>query len=157
MTQYKAPWDTTLQVVSLLTTGLLLGVAAMPLLGPIGPVRILPLALLVGALPFVVRGYEIRGDALLIRRLLWSTRIELTGLRSAQYDPAVLCHSIRTCGNGGLFSFTGWYWNRKIGAYHAYATDLRRAVVLTFARRRVVVTPDRPDDFVRALSVFCGC
>ena len=154
---FKAPWGTTLQIVSLLTTIVLLAVAAVPSSGPIWPVRILSLALLVGALPFVVRGYEIRGDALLIRRLFWNTRVELAGLQSAQHDPTVLCHSVRTCGNGGLFSFTGWYWNRKIGAYHAYATDLRRAVVLTFVHRRVVVSPDRPEDFVRALSVFCGC
>ena len=157
MILYKAPWDRTLKVVSCATTVTLLAVAAMPLPGLAWPVRVLALASLVGTLPFAVRGYEIRDGALLIRRLFWNTRIELAGLQSVQHDPTVLCHSLRTCGNGGLYSFTGWYWNRKIGIYHAYATDLKRAVVLTFARRRVVVTPDRPEDFVRALSVFCGC
>ena len=78
-------------------------------------------------------------------------------MQSARFDPSAMCGSVRTCGNGGLFSFTGWYWNRKIGKYRAFITDPAKAVVLVFANRRIVVTPDRPEDFVRALSVFCGC
>jgi len=156
MRTFKAPWGKALRIVSTFAAAILLGLAVLPVPG-LWWFRILPLALLAGALPFVVRGYAIREDALLIRRLFWDTRIVLNGLQSACFDPSVMCGSVRTCGNGGLFSFTGWYWNRKIGSYRAYATDLNRTVVLTFANRRVVVTPDRPEDFVRALSVFCGC
>lgn len=35
----------------------------------------------------------------------------------------------RTCGNGGLFSFTGFYWSKQIGRYKACVNDLSRTVV----------------------------
>ena len=154
--EYKATWGKALWIISTFATAILLAVAVLPVPG-LWWVRILPLAILMGAVPFVVRGYTIRDDALLIRRLFWDTRIELSGLRSARIDPSVICGSIRTCGNGGLFSFTGWYWNRRLGKYRMYVTDLKQPVVLTFDTRCIVVSPSDPEAFVRELSVRCGC
>ncbi len=151
MKQFQAPWGKALRAVSAAATVILLGVAAIPVPG-VWWMRLLPLAILAGALPFVVRGYTIQDDVLLVRRLCWDTRIDLTGLRSARFDPAALRGSLRTCGNGGLFSFTGWYWSRQLGRYRAFGTDPKQAVVLTFDTRRIVVTPERPDAFVRELS-----
>ena len=51
----------------------------------------------------------------------------------------------RLCGIGGLFVFCGLFWSRKLGRYRAYITDPRRAVVLRFGNKVVVVTPDEPD------------
>jgi hypothetical protein len=154
MRTFKAPWSNVLWIVSAVTTAILLGVAAIPAPG-LGWIRLMPLVILAGALPFVVRSYTIGADALLIRRLFWDTRIALAGLRSVRFDPAAVCGSIRTCGNGGLFSFTGWYWNRTLKSYRAFATDPKRVVVLTFDTRRIVVTPERPEEFVRELSACC--
>lgn len=154
MNAFRAPWCTALKVVSFLTTAILLAVALIPSPMP-WPVRCLVLAIPAGALPFAIFGYEIREGALYVRRLGWLTRIDLSGLKSAQFEPSVMCGSIRTCGNGGLYSFTGWYWNKKIGSYRAYATDLRQTVVLAFESRRIVVSPDDPEAFVRALSGLC--
>jgi len=61
--------------------------------------------------------------------------------------------SIRTFGNGGLFSFTGFYRNRLLGAYRAFVTDPRQAVVLRFPKRNVVVSPGAPEEFVRDLPL----
>ncbi len=151
MSTYNAPWCRALKIVSAVATVILLGVMALPVPGACW-VRLFPLAVLAGALPFVVRGYEIREDTLLIRRLFWDTRIGLAGLRSARFDPSAMRGSLRTCGNGGLFSITGWYWNKQLGAYRAYATDMARVVVLTFDKRRIVVTPEDPEAFVQELS-----
>ena len=151
MKTFKAPWCKTLWIVSAVATVILLGVAAIPSPG-LWWMRLLPLALLMGAVPFIVRSYTIQDETLLIRRLFWDTRVDLSGLREVRFDPAALSGSIRTCGNGGLFSFTGWYWNRKLGSYHAYVTDLSRTVVLTFDKRRVVVTPENPEAFVQELT-----
>lgn len=154
MNGFNAPWCTALKAVSFLTTLFLLAVALGPSPVP-WPLRCLALAVPAGALPFAIFGYEIREGTLEVRRLGWRTKIDLAGLKSAQADPSALRGSIRTCGNGGLYSFTGWYWNKKIGSYRAYATDLKRAVVLTFESRRIVVTPDDPEAFVRALDGLC--
>ncbi|MGV6827448.1 MAG: PH domain-containing protein, partial [bacterium] len=99
-----------------------------------------------------VRGYQLRGSFLLVRRLGWYTRIDLTDLSSSQYDPQAMASSIRTFGNGGLFGFSGKYWNRELGSYKVYATNPENAVVLRLGKKVLVVTPDNPNDFVAALQ-----
>ncbi|VGO17923.1 hypothetical protein PDESU_06525 [Pontiella desulfatans] len=64
--------------------------------------------------------------------------------------------SIRLCGNGGLFSFTGLYRNKKLGNYRVFVNDLNRAVVLRFSKRTTVVTPDDPAAFVERVKQGCS-
>jgi len=59
--------------------------------------------------------------------------------------------SIRTFGNGGLFSFSGFYHNKTLGTYRAWITDSKQTVVLAFPKRTVVISPVPPDDFVQEL------
>src|SRR3954464_11996498 len=99
-----------------------------------------------GAL-FTIRGYTVTPDALLVHRLFWTTRLPLAGLQSAQFEPNAMRWSIRTFGNGGLFSFTGWYRNKALGAYRAFVTDPHQTVVLHFPNRTVVVSPSVPAEF----------
>ncbi|GMU68144.1 MAG: hypothetical protein AMXMBFR37_04770 [Steroidobacteraceae bacterium] len=56
--------------------------------------------------------------------------------------------SLRLWGNSGLFAITGWFWNRRLGRFRMFATDLSRAVLLEFARRKVLVTPHDPQAFI---------
>jgi hypothetical protein len=111
-----------------------------------------PALLVMAALPFVVRGYRLDGRRLLVRRLLWETVIDLSGLRRARHDPEAMSGSIRTLGNGGLFSFTGRFRNRNLGSYRAWVTDPRLAVVIELEDRTLVVSPDRPRKMADALS-----
>ena len=60
--------------------------------------------------------------------------------------------SIRTMGNGGLFSFSGRYRSRKLGSFRAYVTDLRNCVVLKLAEQVIVISPENPEMFVEILS-----
>jgi hypothetical protein len=60
--------------------------------------------------------------------------------------------SLRTCGNGGAFSFTGWYWSKSLGFYRAFVTDLNSTVVLRFGKRTVVLSPEDPEDFVSEMK-----
>jgi hypothetical protein len=101
----------------------------------------------------MIRSYAITGDEILIRRLFWTTRVPLAGLKSAEHMPRVMSTSLRTFGNGGGFSFTGWFWNKPLGHYRAFVTDLNRTVVLRFEKRTVVVSPAEPQDFVRQLDL----
>lgn len=59
--------------------------------------------------------------------------------------------SVRTFGNGGLFSFSGWYYNTLLGAYRAFVTDPNQTVVLHLGGRSVVVSPAKPEEFVREI------
>jgi len=104
---------------------------------------------MLGSLPFMVRGYVLTEHTLEILRFGWTTALPLAGLEKASGDAQLLHGSLRVFGNGGLFSITGWYWNRRLGFYRAYATDLSRAVFLKYrSRRPVLVTPHDTQHFL---------
>lgn len=161
MKHYEAPWSTSLIVISIGTTVFCLGISAVlwwqgaTQYSPI-PLRWLalpPLAILCGTALFTIRGYSLSSDSILVHRLLWSTALSRTGLESAEVEPDAMRGSLRTFGNGGAFSFTGFYRNKRLGGYRAYVTDLRRTVVLRYANRRVVLSPATPEDFVADLAL----
>jgi hypothetical protein len=155
MKHYKAPWGTSLKVISSSATVLCLGIALGMVWkggGVLLWLALLPLAIVVVAAPFTIRGYSVTSDAILVHRLFWATWLPLAGLQSAEFCPNAMRGSIRTCGNGGLFSFTGFYRNKLLGAYQAFVTDPRRTVVLCYAKRTVVISPDVPEEFVRDLG-----
>ncbi|MDD5349727.1 MAG: PH domain-containing protein [Chthoniobacteraceae bacterium] len=155
MKTFRAPWGRTLVWVSVLVSVLLLAILLRGSFGPHGRVTLL-LAGLWLVLPlsalFTIRGYTVTPEAILVHRLFWDTRLPRRGLVSATVEPRALKGSMRTCGNGGLYSFTGWYWSRKLGHFHPYVTDLNRTVVLRWEKRTVVVSPDDPEGFVRAVT-----
>jgi hypothetical protein len=161
MKQYDAPWSTSLIVISVLTiivclgasAGVWLSIAATHPPPKLGCLAFMPLALLFGTALFTIRGYSISSDSILVHRLLWQTVLPRAGLESAQVEPDAMRGSIRTFGNGGAFSFTGFYYNKRLGSYQAYVTNPRRAVVLRYANRRVVLSPATPEDFVNDLAL----
>lgn len=154
MKTYRAPWGKTLRgssaVLVVLAVAYPVGMSFLPGVPSWVP-WLLPVIVL-GCLPFVVRGYAITGDEILIRRLFWTTRLDCSGLTSAEAQPRAMSGSLRTCGNGGGFSFTGWYWNKNLGAYRAFVTDPDRTVVLRFGKRTLVVSPEAPEDFAAELN-----
>ena len=164
MKHYNAPWSRTLLLVTVISTAVLLcitlselrGIASLQI-GTLGFwLSILPLFLVVGAALFMVRGYSITSDEILIHRLFWDTKLSREGLQSVALEPDALRGALRTFGNGGLFGFTGWYESSRLGSFRVFATDSARTVVLRYAGRVVVVTPDPPEQFIRELSADKG-
>jgi Bacterial PH domain len=157
---FKAPWGTSLIVVSALVTVFCLGITVFrwqaPAVWRLGQfsfwLRLIPVALVMGCALFCIRGYTLTPDMLIIQRLFWQTRIPLAGLQSAEFQPQAMRGSIRTFGNGGFYSLTGYYWSRGLGSYRAFVTDTHRTVILRFAARTIVVSPGCPENFVRELS-----
>ena len=163
MKTYKAHWGIPLIIISSLITILFADLAYDAAIHARVVSGMLLLAFLIGCALFTIRGYTVTPDAILIQRLFWATRLPLTGLQSAKFEPRAMRWSIR-CGNGGAFSITGFYWSKSLGIYRAFVTDLRRTVVLRFTSRTVVVSPSTPAEFARELvstqatprSVGCG-
>ena len=164
MSRFKAPWAKSLRVMSILGTVICPGVSLL-LLRTNLPFRvntlhfwlgILPLISIVVAALFTVRGYSIYGESVFVERLFWSTRLSLAGLQSVEFRPDVVRGSIRTFGNGGFFSFTGYYRNKDLGSYRAFVTDPKRVVVLRFTKGAVILSPDSPEEFVRVLFPLIG-
>lgn len=162
MTNFRAPWSRALIAVSLLTSlGCLIATAFIsqkmyPFAAPaITSVTLLliPLIPLLAA-PFAITGYSLRGSTLFIRRPFWTTTISLNDLQKATAAPEALKRSWRLCGNGGLFSFTGWFSSPALGVYRAYLTDPKNTVVLYFSNRKIVISPHDPTAFCEAVRTI---
>lgn len=157
MSDYRARWSPLLIRISVLASGLCLAVGAVGIASlhkgrHHGWVALLALGLLAQAALMAVRGYRITPDAILVRRLLWSTRLPRAGLQGAVFEPGIMKGSLRTCGNGGLFSFTGWYRNQALGNFRALVTDMDRTVVLRYPGKTFVLSPDDPERFTGELA-----
>ena len=161
MRHYGAPWSTSLIMMSIVSTviSLCLSVAVwwgadiVQHGGLLRWIALAPMVLLLGCALSTVRGYSLSADRILVRRLLWSTVLPRTGLKSAEVEPDAMLGSLRTLGNGGAFSFTGLFHNQRLGSYRAYVTDPHRTVVLRYAHRRVVLSPAAPEDLVHDLAL----
>lgn len=146
---FSAPWSLRLTLV----TASLLAALACAAVAAEGVGALALAALVLATAAFSVRGYSVDGETLLVHRLGWTTRLDLSQLTRAEFSPGATAGSIRTFGNGGLFAFVGHFHSAALGPYRAFATDGARTVVLDLGRGtgRVVVTPDRPAEFVAAL------
>ncbi len=162
---FAAPWGRLLKGTSLFVTLLFAGIILAdwhflrgpnipPLVWPVSVIGIV--AVLLGALPFVIRSYTVTSEGILIRRLWWNTVLPRADILSVEVTPKAMSKSIRTCGNGGMFSFTGFYWSKTLGSYRAYVTDLNHTVVVRMKKRPAVLSPDDPDAFAAAVRAIIG-
>ncbi|MGZ8900021.1 MAG: PH domain-containing protein [Limisphaerales bacterium] len=101
---------------------------------------------------FLVRGYVINDNTLLVRRTLWKTRLDLHGIKSVAADPDALKGAWKTIGNDGLFAIHGWFWGKRQGKFRAFVTDPRCAVVLDCGAQKIVISPEDPEGFVNAIK-----
>lgn len=151
--KFGAPWGREVMIVTAL--GLVaLGAPLVVLIvrsNAVFPLLITGSVLLVTAL-LCVRGYVLRPHQLVIRRLLWSTRWPIDPGTRVTIRPNAMEGSWRTWGNAGLFAISGHFAGSGLGRYRAFVTDPRRTVVLETAAGVVVVSPDRPEDFARAVD-----
>jgi hypothetical protein len=174
MNYYKAPWGTSLILITLFCSFLFLVAFAGLLHTGDAMVWLVgwPILLLLATPFFGIRGYTVTQEAILIHRPTWKNQLLLAGLESIEVTPVAMSWSIRTMGNGGCFSFTGYYRNRKLGRYRAFVTDLKKTVVLRYRNppryakkpffgfgeepKVVVVSPDDPEAFVEDVKKRVG-
>jgi len=103
-----------------------------------------------------IRAYDVAEQHLRIQRLLYRHTLDLSRLKHAERAPRLLRGAVRV-GNGGLFSFSGWFFKRPHGWMRAVATDRGdRCVLLTFDDSRWVVSPDDPTGFVDTVLRAAG-
>jgi len=147
--QFRSPWDFLLIAM---TTGLfaLFGAINYYAYSTVGMILFISIFLIAAA--FGVYGYSIQNGELRILRLGWSKDIKLSDISSVEFKPNAMMGSLRTFGIGGLFGYVGFFKNRILNNYKAYATHRKKTVViLTKKHDQIVVTPDNPEEFVEAL------
>ncbi len=156
--RFTATWSGLLIGVSVFASLILIFVSGLFLTRPDVPTgfKVAVIASCMGtlftSLLFTVRGYRIEMGSLYIERLIWDTRIDLRHLRSVEADPDAMARAWRTFGNGGLFSFSGWFRNKKLGFFRAWVTNRKNCVVLKLEDRTLVVSPSEPASFAEALG-----
>ena len=148
--RFSAPWSMSLKRTTIALVIVLIVVAAGGFL--FAPVRIYliaaPATILGVAALLSVRGYELQAKQLLIHRLAWSTRIPTSDLKAADGRSEVLNEAKPLLACVGLFSYVGFYWHAEWRLMRVFATDPLRAVIVSFANRRIVITPHDPQQFI---------
>lgn len=116
---------------------------------------VLPALVLVATALFAVLRYEVDDEGLHVVRPIGHLRI--AGAVSAIVaDDAAAKGAIRTFGNGGVFSFTGYYRLPKYGHCRFWVTDLHHLVVIHGDRGCVVISPIQRDAFIAAVKQRFG-
>jgi len=78
---------------------------------------------------------------------------EIISIRKA--ETGEMAGAIRTFGNGGLFGYTGLYYNRQLGRMRWFCTQRKNYVIIdTKNKKRIIITPDQPDDLLQTISTL---
>jgi hypothetical protein len=160
---FAAAWDRKLTLLTWVAGGLVaavtLAVGVRALNAAAGPLTraallaaaLAPLGALILAALLAPRGYCIEASALRIERRLGSIVIPLASIRKVEPLPAEKLAGVwRVFGTAGFFGYFGRFRNRPLGSFRMYATR-SHGYVLVAADRPVVLTPDRPVEFVAEL------
>jgi hypothetical protein len=156
---FASPWSRSLRWLTALSLVILAGLVAFALVvGPAGNVAWVALLLLPAAVAaalagyFTIRRYDVTPDAILVRRLGGTTRIDLDGLQEVHADPEALRFAHRTLGTGRSRRPLDTFTSERLGEFEAFGGQASRAVVLRFPRRTVVLTPAEPERLARTLE-----
>jgi len=157
--EFRAPWSASLRTTTVIRIALLVLIVTLVILAQpptLAMVLVIGLAVLLLAREIAgrVRGYTLTEEAITVHRGLWDTRLPLAGLRSVTGDTDAIRGAIRIGVHGGVFSYTGTFWNRKLGWYRAFVTDPGRTVVLRYPKRAVVISPHDPQHFIMRAGTF---
>jgi len=155
--EFNAPWSETLKLMSLCGVGVLLLAAAVATLKRPWWIRITAIivaaAFLAGSWGFAPASYQVDAEHMTVTRPFKNVLIERRSIRGVRlFEDADSAGMTRTAGNGGLFGYYGEYKSDKLGSHVWYVTDMSKRVVLETADGAVVVSPDDPEKFIKALK-----
>lgn len=149
---FPASYDRTTKIISaVVCSGLLAVVFAVHNL----ILTILSLAVLAIGWAWSPRGYVVKGQTILVKRLAGTVRISLDELREARRaDSEDLRGCIRLWGSGGLFGYYGLFSTSKLGRSTWYVTDRSKIVVAITGAKTILFSPNDPAGFLAAIRTL---
>ncbi len=162
MTEYRAPYDSTVRTTTIAVCAILAGVIVLMLVlmvtFPMPVMRVLFAALAGGifVIPalsyrFAPTGYVLEPHRLIVERPAGPLMFPLERPLDARRQDR-LGSTVRTGGNGGLFGAYGNFRNKELGSFKVYARRGRDYVIISTPSQTIVVGPDNPDQFVREIT-----
>ncbi len=151
---FFATWDWKVSIITILFLSLFGGLLFFTEQNLIP--RIMYVCIVLICALFGVFGYHIKDDELRIIRLGWVKTIKFTDIKKVEFKPNAMKRSIRTWGIGGAFGYIGYFSNRILGKYKAFATNTNNTVLIYLKHNDYihVVTPDNPKDFIECLKSY---
>jgi hypothetical protein len=151
MTQATAPMSSAIKVI----TGLVLVLTAVLLLAGMKVRGLLIGGAILAAIAlfcylYAPIAYELAAGQLTVRLRLGQK--VFPAVTRCQTLSARLPMGLRLWGNGGLFAATGIFWNQAYGVYRVYVTSARYQdyVLVETRTRKILISPENPENFVRA-------
>lgn len=156
--EFAAPKSLWIKIITaLLALGFVALAAAIFMVDQDPAAIVIPIAmlLLVFGLSYYysIAKYEVLPDKIIVHRPFDNIVIPTSNLTATRLEKKDIRMSIRTFGIGGVFSYTGTFWNGKLGSMTWYVTKMDNAVLLMDSRgNKTVVSPDMPAQFIAALQ-----
>jgi hypothetical protein len=119
---------------------------------------ILFLSILIGILGYAWSplGYEVSGDAIIVKRLIGKVVLPQNGVREARACTADdLKGAMRIFGSGGLFGYYGTFRTSRLGTCTWYVTN-RQHMVVVAGQGTWLFSPDEVGGFLEALGAPSG-
>lgn len=92
---------------------------------------------------------ELADDEMRIRMRYRSELLSIAGARGRRLTGPEILHLERLATLGGITASHGGYESHLLGEIELYASDLANAVLVETEERRLIVTPDDPEVFLR--------
>ncbi len=110
--------------------------------------------IVVGTYMYSVRGYSLETDTLDVQRPIGAHSTFYSDITSVQVlGPEDTKGLIRTFGNGGLWGFTGHFYNKKLGNIRLYATHIQPSLlVYRSSGKPLLLSPDDAEGMARELE-----
>jgi hypothetical protein len=106
--------------------------------------------LLLGSFSFRIRSFEISSGNLVIY-IGWSHKVySLSGLQDVHVEEKPFAGARKEMGVGGVWSVSGRFNNPRFGRFYSYASDMSRGVLLSWADKKVLVTPSDAEAFMQS-------
>jgi hypothetical protein len=78
-------------------------------------------------------------------------RFAVAGAEARRLTSGEIAHLETLTTSGGVSAGTGGFESHRLGEFDLYASDLSLAVLVDLGETRLIVTPDDPEGFLRAL------
>src|SRR5580693_3113029 len=95
-------------------------------------------------------------NSITIERKMKPVTIPFTEIKTIrQLQKEEMAGAIRTFGNGGVYGYTGLYYNKKMGSMTWYCTQRKNYVLIEKADgKKLIVTPDNAEDMMQYLHTI---